>query len=572
MDRTTDLLKLGLHDSETYSAGYGPTMPSLVLGPVLRYVGETDAVLWVETDSACEVEILGTKERTFCVCGHHYALVCCGELERGAWHEYEVHLDGERAWPRADGWPPSAFHTYPKDSPLRVMFGSCRVAAPHQPPFSLRKDEDERGREVDALHTLAFQMRHEPREEWPDVLLMLGDQVYADEVSPATRSFIETRRDMSEPPGDVVLDFEEYTHLYYESWSDPAIRWLLSTVSTMMIFDDHDVHDDWNISEAWLEEARSHQWWNEHIKGALSSYWVYQHLGNLSPDAHEDDELLAKVKAADDAEQLLEEFAFRADRTTDGARWSYCRDLGSTRIIVIDSRAGRVLDEDHRSMLDSGEWDWVHEHATGDFDHLLIGTSLPWLLGPGMHWAEAWSEAVAGGAWGPVAANAAEKMRQTADMEHWPAFQESFARLVDLFREIGTGERGEPPASIVALSGDVHHAYLAEVGYPRGTGMRTNVWQAVCSPYRNPLEKKERNQIRIGWSREFELFTRTLARLAGVRDPGIGWRMVGDGPWFDNQVATLIVDGRELHMRIDKAVPVDDESARLECVLEHRLA
>ncbi len=196
-------------------------------------------------------------------------------------------------------------------------------------------------------------------------------------------------------------------------------------------------------------------------------------------------------------------------------------------------------------MLDSDEWDWVHEHATGGFDHLLIGTSLPWLLGPGMHYAEAWSEAVAGGAWGPVAANAAEKMRQAADMEHWPAFQESFARLVELFRAIGTGERGEPPASIVALSGDVHHAYLAEVGYPRGTGMRSNVWQAVCSPYRNPLEKKERDQIRIGWSRGFELFTRALARLAGVRDPGIGWRMVGDGPWFDNQVATLIVDGRE---------------------------
>jgi hypothetical protein len=547
-------------------------MPSLVLGPVLRYVGETDAVLWVETDSSCEVEILGAKERTFCVSGHHYALVCCGDLEPGSWHEYEVLLDGERVWPRADGWPPSAFNTYPKDTPLRLMFGSCRVAAPHQPPYSLRKDADERGREIDALHTLAERMRGEPREDWPDVLLMLGDQVYADEVSPATRAFIETRRDMSEPPGDIVLDFEEYTRLYYESWSDPAIRWLLSTVSTMMIFDDHDVHDDWNISEAWLEKARSHHWWHEHIKGALASYWVYQHLGNLSPDAHQDDELLARVKAADDAEDLLEEFARRADRETTGARWSYCRDLGNTRLIVIDSRAGRVLEEEHRSMLDSEEWDWVYEHATGDFDHLLIGTSLPWLLGPGMHYAEAWNEAVAGGAWGPVAADAAEKMRQAADMEHWPAFHESFARLVDLFRAIGTGERGEPPASIVALSGDVHHAYLAEVGYPRGTGMRTNVWQAVCSPYRNPLEKKERNQIRIGWSRGFELITRTMARLAGVPDPGIGWRLVGDGPWFDNQVATLIVDGRELHMRLDKAVPVDEEQARLECVLDHRLA
>ena len=117
VDRAPYLLKLGLHDSESYSPGYRPTMPSLVLGPVLRYVGETDAVLWVETDSACEVEILGTKERTFCVCGHHYALVCCGDLERGAWHEYEVHLDGERVWPRADGWPPSAFHTLSQGEP-----------------------------------------------------------------------------------------------------------------------------------------------------------------------------------------------------------------------------------------------------------------------------------------------------------------------------------------------------------------------------------------------------------------------------------------------------------------------
>ena len=149
-------------------------------------------------------------------------------------------------------------------------------------------------------------MRDQPREEWPDVLLMLGDQVYADEVSPATRAFIETKRDPNEPPGERVLDFEDYTQLYLESWSDPAIRWLLSVVSPAMIFDDHDVHDDWNISEAWLEEMREHEWWNEHIKGALSSYWVYQHLGNLAPDAHEDDALLNKVKAADDAEDLLE--------------------------------------------------------------------------------------------------------------------------------------------------------------------------------------------------------------------------------------------------------------------------
>jgi hypothetical protein len=547
-------------------------MPSLVLGPLLRYVGETEAVIWVETDAACEVEVLGTRESTFCVCDHHYALVCCGGLEPGSWHEYEVLLDGERVWPQDDGFPASAFRTYPKDTPLKIVFGSCRVAAPHEPPYTLKKDEDPRGREVDALRTMALQMREQPREEWPDVLLMLGDQVYADEVSPVTLAFIETRRDTDETPGERVLDFDDYTQLYLESWSDPAIRWLLSTVSTAMIFDDHDVHDDWNISEAWLEEMRSHHWWNEHIKGALASYWVYQHLGNLPPEAHGDDELLKLVKAQEDAEELLERFAFRADRETAGSRWSFSRDLGNTRLVMIDSRAGRVLKEGRRSMLDDEEWEWVHEHATGGVDHLLIGTSLPWLLGRGMHYAEAWSEAVAGGAWGGAAAKAAESMRQAGDMEHWAAFQESFARLVELFRAVGSGERGEPPASIVTLSGDVHHAYLFEVGYPRGSGLKSGVWQAVCSPYRNPLGKRERQSIRIGMSRGFELVTRTLARLAGVRDPGIGWRIVGDGPWFENQVASLVIDGRRIEMRLDKAVPVDETHARLERVLERRLA
>ena len=547
-------------------------MPSLVLGPLLRYVGETEAVLWVETDSECEVEILGSRERSFCVCDHHYALVCCGDLEPGTWHEYEVLLDGERVWPQDDGFPASAFRTYPKDTPLRMVFGSCRVAAPHEPPYTLSKDEDPRGREIDALHTMALQMRDQPRQEWPDVLLMLGDQVYADEVSPATLAFMETKRDTDEKPGERVLDFDDYTQLYLESWGEPAIRWLLSTVSTAMIFDDHDVHDDWNISEAWLEKARSDDWWNEHIKAALASYWVYQHLGNLPPEAHKEDRLLKRVKEADDAEDLLEAFAYHADRKTDGTRWSYCRDLGNTRLVVIDSRAGRVLEEGRRSMLDEEEWKWVHEHATGGFDHLLIGTSLPWLLGRGMHYVEAWSEAVAGGAWGPVAAKGAESLRQTGDMEHWAAFQDSFARLTELFRAVGTGEVGEPPASIVALSGDVHHAYLFEVGYPRGTQMKSGVWQAVCSPYRNPLGKNERRSIRIGMSRGFARVARALAKLAGVRDPGIGWRIVGDGPWFDNQFATLVIDGRSIEMRLDKAVPVDEESARLERVLEHRLA
>jgi hypothetical protein len=548
-----------------------PPVPDLVLGPLLRYVGETEAVIWVETDAACEVEVLGTRERTFRVQGHHYALVRCEGLQPGTWHEYDVRLDGRRVWP-VDGFPPSAFHTYPKSEPLEVVFGSCRVAAPDEPPYSLRKDQDERGREVDSLRTLAQRMRDEPRERWPDVLLMVGDQVYADEVPPATRSFLEGRRDLGEPPGDCVVDFEEYTRLYRDSWSDPAIRWLLSTLSTAMIFDDHDVHDDWNISQAWRDELRGQHWWNEHIVAALASYWIYQHIGNLEPHHHADDELLQQIKEAEDGWPILERFARAADESTSGTRWSYRRDLGRTRLVVIDSRAGRVLEEGRRSMLDPDEWQWVEEQFAGEFDHLLVATSLPWLLAPGMHYAEAWSEAVAGGAWGKSLAPLGERIRRTADLEHWAAFQESFARLAGLLASVGAGERGSAPASVVVLSGDVHHAYLCEVAFRREAGVRSHVFQAVCSPYRNPLEERERRVIRLGVSRGFEIVARALAATAGVVRPEVRWRMVGDGPWFDNQLATLRIDGRAIDLRLEKAVPVDETSARLERVLARKLA
>ena len=548
-------------------------MPQLVLGPLLRYVGETDAVVWVETGGPCEVEVLGARERTFCVCGHHYALVHAEGLRSGTYHEYEVRLDGERVWPLADSeFPPSGFQTLPSPGPVRIAFGSCRVAAPNDPPWTLTKDQDDRGRELDALRELALRMRGQSREEWPDLLLMLGDQVYADEVSPAAASFAESRRDTDEAPGKRMLDYDEYVRLYRESWSDPVIRWLLSTVPTAMIFDDHDVHDDWNISESWVEEMRQTDWWDEHIVAALMSYWVYQHVGNLSPDSQRDYKLLQQVKAADDGGEILRDFAERAERQTDGSHWSYCRDVGGTRVVVVDSRAGRVLEEGRRSMVDEDEWKWITEHATGGFDHLLIATSVPFLLGRGMHFVEAWSEAVAGGAWGRLGARLGERLRRSVDLEHWAAFQRSFHDLGELQRAIGAGERGQAPASIVTLSGDVHHAYLCEVGFPRGSGVRSAVWQAVCSPYRNPLDSRERRVIRIGMSRPFAVFARLVARAAGVSDPKVDWRLAGGGPWFDNQVAMLIADGRALEMRLERAVPVDETSARLECVLERRLA
>ena len=53
---------------------------------------------------------------------------------------------------------PSYIRTHDKTRPTRIVFGSCRVCAPHEPPHSLPKDEHPDGREVDALRALAQRM------------------------------------------------------------------------------------------------------------------------------------------------------------------------------------------------------------------------------------------------------------------------------------------------------------------------------------------------------------------------------------------------------------------------------
>jgi hypothetical protein len=530
----------------------------------------------VETDAPCEVEVRagGSSHHapTFRVRDHHYALVHVTGLAPGAGHEYEVSLDGESRWPEPDSpFPPSLVRVPGDGEAVKLVFGSCRISAPHEPPYTLSHEKDARGLGVDALYAMAMRLCKRSADELPHALVLLGDQVYAHKPPFDTLEFIRSRRDTSEPPGEEVANFEEYARLYRDSWGDPAIRWLLSTVPSAMIFDDHEVSDDWNISEAWLEETRARPWWNDQIIGANASYWVYQHLGNLSPEELEGDELFEKVRRAQDAWPLLREFAYRAHRTSDGTRWSFCRDFGRVRLIVMDSRGGRVLDEGRRSMVDAGEWAWIEEKATGGFDHLLLGTSLPVLLGPGMHHLEAWNEAVCAGAWGERAKGLGEMIRRSQDLDQWASFHASFAALTRLIRGVAAGESADAPSSITILSGDIHHGYLAEATFA-GAGIQSHIHQAVCSPLRNALPGRKSRLQQVAWTGPAALAGRLLSRLAGIDAPDVTWRLTHDRPWFSNQVATLELDGRSAKITFEEAVTDGSGEPGLRRIFARRLA
>jgi hypothetical protein len=531
--------------------------PVLVLGPLLRYTGRTEATVWVETDRACEVGVNGQTAPTFEVRGHHYAVVGLTGLAEGDVIPYTVTLDGDRAWPLlGDMRPPAAIHTRRGEHHARLVFGSCRVGAPEREPYSLPPAEDDDGFGTDALWAYSRRLQA-GIEEWPDGLLLIGDQVYADEVSPATLEFIRSRRDTSTPPGEEIADFEEYTRLYRESWTDPDIRWLLATVSSVMIFDDHDVIDDWNISWEWVRDARAEPWWDARITGAFMSYWIYQHLGNLTADELADEPMYQRAIAAEgDVGDELEVFARRADRESAASRWACLRDFGRSRVLVVDSRAGRVLDEDHRQMVDDEAWEWIAERSRADLDHLLIVSTLPVFMSPGIHHLEAWNEAVCAGAWGAAAARRGERLRRALDLEHWPAFHDSFRLMVELVRDVATGGGGArtAPASVSLIGGDVHNASVAEVSLGRRDAARSRVHQIVCSPFRNPLSPTQRRLVQLTTTRPAVAAFRAIASLAGVRMPPVRWRYRA-GPTYENSIGVVEIDGRRAEVTIYRALP-----------------
>lgn len=533
----------------------------LLLGPVLRHVGHTTATVWVQTSHPAEVEVLGCRASTFTVCEHHYALVEVTGLEPGSVRTYQVHLDGALVWPRpGSSWPDSQIRTRGARAVVRVVFGSCRRAKPDDPAAAAAIG-------ADALDGLAARVAGMAPQERPDALLLLGDQVYADEPTPQTQRWMDSRRDTTAPPGHEVVDFTEYARLYLESWTDPPLRWLMSTVPTAMIFDDHDVRDDWNTSAAWRDRITSQPWWPGRIRGALASYWIYQHIGNLSPGHRHADATWRAVQGADaDAWPVLREMADFVDAGTVPVRWSFRWDIDSVRLVVIDTRCGRVLTEGRRAMLDDAEFSWVQDTVSADAhqaDHLLVGCSLPWLLAPAIHHLESANEAACarGGA-------LAERLRQALDLEHWASFRNSFDRLTALLRRVAAGP--DAPATISVLSGDVHHSYVARADF-NGAAGGSPVYQLVSSAVYHGLPWYAPPMLRAGWIPALAAVARSVARRFGVGDPALSWRLLRPIV-FGNAVATLVFSARHATFIVESSRKSSGDSGRLHTEFQTELA
>ena len=232
--------------------------PRSSLGPLLRHVDPVSATVWVETDR----RLRGRRPRppVADVLRRRPPLRAGpGRGPRAGQHARPTRC----TWTARQVWPPEQ-SSFP---PSRIRTPGDRGRVPHRLRLLPLRDPGHGGGRRPASRRTRWTatptaMAGQPEDEWPDALVLLGDQVYADELTPA------------DPPVAVAAPRRggrRRTPRWRTSRSTPGstrspgaipqVRWLLSTVPSSMIFDDHEMIDDWNTSAAWRREITAQPWW-----------------------------------------------------------------------------------------------------------------------------------------------------------------------------------------------------------------------------------------------------------------------------------------------------------------------
>ena len=248
----------------------------------------------------------------------------------------------------------------------------------------------------------------------------------------------------------------------------PATRRLMANTVTAMIFDDHDVTDDWNLTGEWMDTAYGHPFSRRIIGNALVAYLFCQGWGNR-PEAFEDEiwpcvERYAAIRDAESQDALIDCLLAFHD-------WDFVIDT-KPGIVVLDIRTRRWRRRRFPSQP-SGLMDWeaLSEMQTRllDRDSVVLVSATPifgvklienvqrifsWFGKPLM-----------------------------VDAENWMAHPGAAQTLLHIFRH------GKTPKNFTILSGDVHYSFVYDVTL-RFSAARQKIWQITSSGVKNEFPRK----------------------------------------------------------------------------------
>jgi alkaline phosphatase D len=228
----------------------------------------------------------------------------------------------------------SSFKTFPapgKTKNFRFAFGSC--FRPDHDPAIAGESFEKLGTEKD----IAF-------------MLMLGDQIYADEYK-------------YNGLGRVASTLDEYRFVYQKTWSNAHLQNLLAKTPVFMTLDDHEVDDDWH----WQDEKRQIANFSGYtklmrflkgrpraervlppvsrVRNALQAYW--EHQGMHAP------QMLLPL-------EVNKENQFRFHEEDPGSL-AYTFYYGAAAFFVMDTRTMRIRNKNARAILGTQQWHALEE-------------------------------------------------------------------------------------------------------------------------------------------------------------------------------------------------------------------
>jgi len=264
---------------------------------------------------------------------------------------------------------------------------------------------------------------------------------------------------------------EQYSTLYQQEQNVidqfvetlPQVQRALAHLPVYMIFDDHDVTDDWNLTRGWEESAYGHPFSRRIIGNALIGYWLCQAWGNAPQQF--DEAFLAVVQRCFAKPGGPEQDAL-IDQLLKFEHWHYSVST-TPKLVVLDTRTQRWWSE-RGPGKPSGLMDW---EALSELQQELFDEPSVVLVS-------------AAPIFGVKLIEAVQRVftffghALTVDAENWMAHPGAANVILNIFKHPKT------PQHFVILSGDVHYSFMYDVKI-RFRKNSPDIWQITCSGLKN---------------------------------------------------------------------------------------
>ena len=274
-----------------------------------------------------------------------------------------------------------------------------------------------------------------------------------------------------EPPPLSAQEQQRYAReqVHIDQFRDalPGVARVFAHLSTLMMFDDHDITDDWNLSAQWEETAYGHPFSKRIIGNALLAYLLCQGWGN-QPQVF--GELLGQTQALTGQVQANHLDAAAQDALLEALlkfqQWHYV--LPTTpALVVLDTRTRRWRSE-FTLKQPSGLLDW---EALSELQQALLDHPSAIIVSPAPVFGVKLIETV-------------QKVFSwcgfplLVDAENWMAHRGAAQVILNILRHSRT------PGNYVILSGDVHYSFVYQVLIRHRNG-GPNIWQITSSGIKN---------------------------------------------------------------------------------------